>query len=110
MRSGSRRGPAAGRGSCSSTRSTPGSAVAPPGPWRTSCAALADGAQLLVITHLPQIARAADAHFVVEKPDDAGAATVVRLGEAEVVEELARMLGGDPDDEAALKHAEALRS
>ena len=33
-----------------------------------------------------------------------------RLGEAEVVEELARMLGGDPDDEAALKHAEALRS
>jgi DNA repair protein RecN (Recombination protein N) len=72
-------------------------------------AALARGAQLLVITHLPQIARAADAHFLVEKPDD-GAAKVVRLGEAEVVEELARMLGGDPDDEAALRHAEALRS
>jgi DNA repair protein RecN (Recombination protein N) len=72
-------------------------------------AALARGAQLLVITHLPQIARAADAHFLVEKPDD-GAAKVVRLGEAEVVEELARMLGGDPDDEAARRHAEALRS
>ena len=72
-------------------------------------AALAAGAQLLVITHLPQIARAADAHFLVEKPDD-GAARVVRLGEAEVVEELARMLGGDPDDEAAMRHAEALRS
>ncbi len=73
-------------------------------------AAVADGAQLLVITHLPQIAGVADAHFVVEKPDDPGAATVVRLGEAEVVEELARMLGGDPDDEAARRHAEALRS
>ena len=73
-------------------------------------AGLAEGAQLLVITHLPQIARAADAHFRVEKPEDAGAATVVRLGEADVVEELARMLGGDPDDEAALRHAEALRS
>jgi DNA repair protein RecN (Recombination protein N) len=72
-------------------------------------AALAQGAQLLVITHLPQIARAADAHFQVEKPDD-GAARVVRLGGDEVVEELARMLGGDPDDEAALRHAEALRS
>ncbi|HSD02829.1 MAG TPA: AAA family ATPase [Gaiellales bacterium] len=72
-------------------------------------AALARGAQLLVITHLPQIARAADAHFLVEKPDD-GPAKVVRLGEDEVVEELARMLGGDPDDEAALRHAEALRS
>ena len=72
-------------------------------------AGLAEGAQLLVITHLPQIARAADAHFRVEKPEDAGAATVVRLGEADVVEELARMLGGDPDDEAALRHAEALR-
>ena len=72
-------------------------------------AALARGAQLLVITHLPQIARAADAHFLVEKPDD-GAAKVVRLGEDEVVEELARMLGGDPEDEAALRHAEALRS
>ena len=72
-------------------------------------AALAQGAQLLVITHLPQIARVADAHFLVEKPDD-GAAKVVRLREAEVVEELARMLGGDPDDEAALRHAEALRS
>ena len=73
-------------------------------------AGLAAGAQLLVITHLPQIARAADAHFRVEKPEDAGAATVVRLGEAEVVEELARMLGGDSDDEAAMRHAEALRS
>jgi len=72
-------------------------------------AALAAGAQLLVITHLPQIARAADAHFLVEKPDE-GAAKVVRLREAEVVEELARMLGGDPEDEAALRHAEALRS
>ena len=72
---------------------------------------LAADAQVLVITHLPQIARVADAHFRVEKSaGDPTAATVVRLSDDEVVDELARMLGGDPDDEAARRHAEALRS
>ena len=48
--------------SCS-TRSTPASAVRPRGRWASSCARLADGRQVLCITHLPQIASLAERHF-----------------------------------------------
>jgi DNA repair protein RecN (Recombination protein N) len=52
--------------------------------------------QVLCITHLPQIAAFADAHFRVEKRTHKGRtkARVVRLDDEERVEELARMLGG----------------
>jgi DNA repair protein RecN (Recombination protein N) len=71
---------------------------------------LAEAAQVLVITHLPQIASVADAHFRVEKlAGDPTATAIVRLKGGEVVDELARMLGGDEGDEAARRHAEALR-
>jgi DNA repair protein RecN (Recombination protein N) len=56
---------------------------------------LAGSAQLLTITHLPQIASAADAHFRVEKvPGDPTHTQIQRLSEAERREELERMLGG----------------
>ena len=72
---------------------------------------VAEGAQVLVITHLPQIAGVADAHFRVEKVSgDPTSTAIVRLGGAELVDELARMLGGEEGDEAARRHAEALRS
>ena len=53
--------------------------------------------QVLCITHLPQIAAAADTHFAIEKRVDGGRTrtTVRRLDEAGRVEELARMLGGE---------------
>ena len=71
---------------------------------------VAGGTQVLVITHLPQIAGVADAHFRVEKlHGDPTATAIVRLDGGEVVDELARMLGGEEGDEAARKHAEALR-
>ncbi len=71
---------------------------------------LAEAAQVLVITHLPQIASVADAHFRVEKlAGDPTATAIVRLKDGEVVDELARMLGGEEGDEAARRHAEALR-
>jgi DNA repair protein RecN (Recombination protein N) len=71
---------------------------------------LAESAQVLVITHLPQIAGVADAHFRVEKlAGDPTTTAIVRLGDADLVDELARMLGGDERDEAARRHAEALR-
>ena len=52
--------------------------------------------QVLCITHLPQIAAYADAHFQIEKRIAAGRTrtTVVQLDEAGRVEELSRMLGG----------------
>ncbi len=53
--------------------------------------------QVICITHLPQIAGMADAHFFVSKKEEAGrTATVIRkLIGADRVEELARMLAGD---------------
>ena len=58
-------------------------------------ARLAGSAQLLTITHLPQIASAADAHFRVEKvPGDPTHTQIERLSDDERREELERMLGG----------------
>jgi DNA repair protein RecN (Recombination protein N) len=52
--------------------------------------------QVVCITHLPQIAALADAHFVVDKSEANGRThtTVRRLSKSERVEEIARMLGG----------------
>jgi DNA repair protein RecN (Recombination protein N) len=53
--------------------------------------------QVLCITHLPQIAAYADAHFGIDKRVERGRtrATVARLDDRGRVEELARMLGGE---------------
>jgi len=53
--------------------------------------------QVLCITHLPQIAAGADTHFHIEKRVERGRThmSVRRLSDAERVEELARMLGGE---------------
>jgi DNA repair protein RecN (Recombination protein N) len=53
--------------------------------------------QVICITHLPQIAGMADAHFFVSKKQEQGrtATAISRLNDAERVEELSRMLGGD---------------
>ncbi|HEX2032080.1 MAG TPA: DNA repair protein RecN [Actinomycetota bacterium] len=68
-------------------------------------ARLARRRQVLVVTHLPQIACFADRHFRVTK--DAGTARVAALERATRVEELTRMLSGVPTQEAAA-HAEQL--
>lgn len=66
--------------------------------------------QVLCITHLPQIAAFADAHFRVEKHTQAGRTItrVVKLSDEERVEELARMLGGSRVTTSAREHAHAL--
>ena len=57
---------------------------------------LAERAQVLTITHLPQIASLADRHFRVEKvPGDPTHTRIEQLGEDERREELQRMLGGE---------------
>jgi DNA repair protein RecN (Recombination protein N) len=56
---------------------------------------LAERAQILTITHLPQIASAAETHFRVEKvPGDPTHTRIERLSESERREEVERMLGG----------------
>jgi DNA repair protein RecN (Recombination protein N) len=58
-------------------------------------ARLAERAQILTITHLPQIASAAETHFRVEKvPGDPTHTRIERLSESERREEVERMLGG----------------
>lgn len=74
--------------------------------------ALADVAerhQVLVITHLPQIAARADRHLVVSKKARGGVATsdVAWIHGEDRVAELARMLG-DPDGATARRHAAAM--
>jgi DNA repair protein RecN (Recombination protein N) len=72
--------------------------------------ALAAGRQIVAITHLPQVASLAARHFTIAKDTSAGTArtTVTRLEDAEVVEELVRMLGADEEDSGARRHAEEL--
>ena len=64
--------------------------------------------QVLCITHLPQVAAPADAHYVVAKQVKGGRtlSEITLLDPRERVTELARMLGGQTD--AARKHAEAM--
>lgn len=71
--------------------------------------------QVLVVTHLAQVAASADAQVHVRKTIDKGrdgsamTSTVVTvLSETDRVEEVARMLAGDPASPAALRHAEDL--
>jgi DNA repair protein RecN (Recombination protein N) len=69
---------------------------------------LALGRQVVVVTHLPQIASFADRHIRVRKDD--GTASVEVLDDAQRVEELSRMLAGLPGSDTAAAHAEELLS
>jgi DNA repair protein RecN (Recombination protein N) len=69
-------------------------------------AALARTRQVVVVTHLPQIASFADRHIRVEKR--AGTASVDVLEDTERVAELSRMLAGLPGSGSAAVHAEEL--
>jgi DNA repair protein RecN (Recombination protein N) len=72
-----------------------------------SIADIARHRQVLCITHLPQIAALADAHFVVDKTESRGRThtSVRRLSQSERVEEIARMIGGIRVGEAARRAA-----
>jgi DNA repair protein RecN (Recombination protein N) len=66
--------------------------------------------QVLCITHLPQIAALADAHFVVDKSETRGRthSSMRRLSEAQRVDEIARMIGGITVGSAARRAAAEL--
>jgi DNA repair protein RecN (Recombination protein N) len=73
-------------------------------------AALADDHQVLVVTHLPQVAAFADTQVAVVKEERRGR-TVARasvLAEGARVAELSRMLSGLPDSESGRDHAAEL--
>ena len=66
--------------------------------------------QLICITHLPQVASQANAHFRIVKESARGSsrATVERVDGEELVAEIVRMLGGDRGDDVASRHAREL--
>lgn len=71
---------------------------------------VAQGRQVLCVTHLPQIAAMADLHYSVSKGEDKGRTVVKvrRLEGEERVDEIARMLGGLAITEATKRHAEEM--
>ena len=69
---------------------------------------LAQHVQVLVVTHLPQVAAFADQHILVTKSTDATVSDVRVLDAEERVVELARMLAGHEDSAAAREHAREL--
>jgi DNA repair protein RecN (Recombination protein N) len=71
---------------------------------------LARTAQVLVVTHLPQVAAFADRHVVVTKSQDGRVTTsgLTVLDDAARVQELSRMLAGLEGSESARAHAQEL--
>lgn len=71
---------------------------------------LGDRHQVLVVTHLPQVAAFADAHLAVEKRqgDDETVSEIRLLDEEGRLIEVARMLSGQPDSATARQHAQEL--
>jgi len=72
--------------------------------------ALAASSQVIVVTHLPQVAAWADTHFVVRKSSDGSvvASGVSRCEGEERIEEIARMLAGLEESISAREHAAEL--
>lgn len=68
--------------------------------------------QVISITHLPQIAALADAHYKVYKEvvNNTTQTFLIPLDEDARIEELAEMLGGKNIKESALRHAQELRN
>jgi len=73
-------------------------------------AKLARRAQVIVVTHLAQVAAFSNNHLVVEKGSDGAVTTSsVRLVHADDrAQEMARLLSGSPESESALTHAREL--
>jgi len=71
---------------------------------------LSQSSQLLVITHLPQVAAKANYHYHVYKLDaeDKTKTQVIQLNDKERVEELAKMLSGEQLTDLAIENAKQL--
>jgi DNA repair protein RecN (Recombination protein N) len=71
-------------------------------------ARLARNRQVIVVTHLPQVAAYADVHLMVDSAGRGGASGVRRLDGDDRVAELARMLAGIGESDTARAHAREL--
>src|SRR5258705_608607 len=73
---------------------------------------LAHNHQVIAITHLPQIACRADAHYMVAKTKASGKAvtSLTELSEEDHILEIAKMIAGGKPSEAAIQNARELIS
>lgn len=82
--------------------------------WKVSekLGCLSRNHQILCITHLPQIAAMADAHYLIEKKLKQGRTVteITELSENESLEELARLLGSGEVTEAVLLNAREVKT
>lgn len=71
---------------------------------------LSKQAQVIVVTHLPQVAAWADSHFVLQKNSDGvvSQSDVIHVNGESRIEEIARMLAGHEDSHSARQHAAEL--
>lgn len=81
--------------------------------WKVSekMAVIGKEHQLICITHLPQIAAMADAHFMIEKSakDGRSVTEIFELKEDKGIEEIARLLSGTEVTEAVISNARELK-
>ena len=68
--------------------------------------------QVIVVTHLPQIAAMADSHYEIKKEtlDNRTVTSIKCLSSDEIIEELARMLGGVTITEAVIENAREMKA
>jgi DNA repair protein RecN (Recombination protein N) len=69
---------------------------------------IAKGQQVICVTHLPQVAAFADAHYVISKVSQSSGGVhmkVIELNRKDQVQEIARMLSGEKITKASLEHA-----
>jgi DNA repair protein RecN (Recombination protein N) len=77
----------------------------------TRLATLGRRVQTVVITHLPQVAALADAHFALRKSageEEMAVTTITAVQGEDLVREVVRMLGAGEGDEGAERHAREL--
>ena len=72
---------------------------------------LSCGHQIICITHLPQIAAMADAHFLIEKSveNKSTVSRIYKLSEEQSISELARMLGGVEITDTVMQSAKEMK-
>ncbi len=73
-------------------------------------ARIAQGTQIIAVSHLAQIAAMSDDEFLIEKIEEKGKTIthVHKLDKEAQIKEIVRLLGGSDGDEFAVKHAEEL--
>lgn len=72
---------------------------------------IAKGQQVICVTHLPQVARFADGHFLIEKSSASKSGVkmkVIELAKEERVREIARLISGEKITASSLEHAREL--